>query len=404
MMSEESPVADSPAIPPTVARLSLVSLLNDLASEMVYPLLPAFLTITLGGGAIALGLLDGAADLVSGTLRWVSGRLADRPRWRHPLIAVGYALAVVVRPVMAVAGAAWQVVTLRVLDRLGKGLRSPARDALIAEVTPLPIRGRAYGFHRAADHLGAVAGSLVAWGLLTAGFSVPRVILWSALPGLLVLLALVAALRSAGRSRAARDRVMENLGRSVPDAHAENADAVGRAFWGPVALLVLLLSARIPETLLLLRLQDLGLGVVLVPLVWAALHVVRSAASYPGGGLSDRFGPRRLMAVGGGLLLVVLVAYGEVGTPAAGVGVFLALGVVTGLTEGAEKALIASLVPVRTGRGFGAYQGAAALAALPLGLGYGLLYQRHGGSVAILVSAGVAALATLLWAWPSRRA
>ena len=150
-------------VPRAVKGLSVVSLFNDFASEMVYPLLPAFVTGTLGGGAVLLGLLDGAADLTSAALKVVSGRLADRPGWRGPLILVGYATAVLVRPLIAVASAAWQVVGFRVIDRVGKGIRTPPRDALIAAVTPPELRGRAFGFHRAADHFGAVLGWLVAW-------------------------------------------------------------------------------------------------------------------------------------------------------------------------------------------------------------------------------------------------
>src|SRR3954462_9476535 len=143
-------------VPPAVKGLSLVSLFNDFASEMVYPLLPAYVTRTLGGGALVLGLLDGASELTSSILKWVSGRLADRPGWRRPLILVGYATAVLVRPLIAVAGTAGEVVGFGVIDRVGKGIRPPPRDALIAAVTPEPQRGRAYGFHRGADHAGAV--------------------------------------------------------------------------------------------------------------------------------------------------------------------------------------------------------------------------------------------------------
>ncbi len=164
---------------------------------MVYPLLPAFVTGTLGGGAALLGLLDGAADLTSAVLKVVSGRLADRPRWRAPLILVGYATAVLVRPLIAVAGAAWQVVGFRVVDRVGKGLRTPPRDALIAGITPPALRGRAFGFHRAADHFGAVLGSLAAWYLLSRGIEVRRVIEWSVVPGLVAFAVLAAVLRGA---------------------------------------------------------------------------------------------------------------------------------------------------------------------------------------------------------------
>jgi len=153
-------MADRPgeALPPQVKGLSAVSLFNDFASEMVYPVLPAFITGPLGGSAMALGALDGAAELTAAVVKWISGRLADRPGWAKPLILLGYGVAVLVRPLIGLVGAAWQVIGFRVIDRVGKGMRSPARDAVISELTTERLRGRAFGFHRAADHLGAVLG------------------------------------------------------------------------------------------------------------------------------------------------------------------------------------------------------------------------------------------------------
>ena len=253
-------------VPRTVKGLSLVSLFNDFASEMVYPLLPALVTGPLGAGALVLGLLDGAAELTSAVLKVVSGRLADRPGWRGPLILVGYATAGLVRPLIAVVSAAWQVVGFRVIDRVGKGLRTPARDAWIAGITPPPLRGRAFGFHRSADHFGAVLGSVVAWLLLERGLTVRDVIGWSAVPGLVVCLVLVPLLRRP-----------VPVGPPAELSAARQVDATGRVFWAPVLLLGALTFLRLPEALLLLRLQDLGVLVAWIPLVWAGLHVVRSA-------------------------------------------------------------------------------------------------------------------------------
>ena len=150
-------------LPREVRLLGAVSLLNDFASEMIYPLLPAFVTGVLGGGAAALGALDGAAEFAAAFVKFAAGRLADRARRRGPLIVLGYAIAVLVRPVIAATAAAWQVIALRVVDRIGKGLRTPPRDALIADVTPAELRGRAFGLQRGMDHAGAVLGPLVAW-------------------------------------------------------------------------------------------------------------------------------------------------------------------------------------------------------------------------------------------------
>src|SRR3989449_2801104 len=153
---------------------------------MVYPLLPAFVTGVLGGGALALGALDGAADAAAALVKLLAGRLADRPERRGPLIVGGYFLAALVRPVIAITAAAWQVIGLRVVDRLGKGLRTPPRDTLIADVTPAPLVGRAFGVQRGLDHVGAVIGPLVAWALLTRHADVRTVILASFVPGVLV--------------------------------------------------------------------------------------------------------------------------------------------------------------------------------------------------------------------------
>jgi MFS family permease len=370
-------------VPGAVKGLSLVSLFNDFASEMVYPLLPAFVTGTLGGGALALGALDGAADLTSAVLKVVSGRLADRPRWRRPLILLGYATAVLVRPLISVAGAAWQVVGFRVIDRVGKGIRTPPRDALIAGITPPEQRGRAFGFHRAADHFGAVVGSLAAWYLLTRGADVRNVIAWSAAPGIFAFVVLAIVLRGAGAI--------------PPPVQSGRTDASGRVFWSPVLALTALTLFRLPETLLLLRLQDQGVAVAAIPLVWAGLHVVRSGSSYPGGWLSDRLGPRGAITAGGLLFAAVAALLAARLGPAAAVAAFLLLGAVAGLTEGPERALVARLAPVRTGRGFGMYHALTGLAALPAGLAFGALYQSWGGPRALAASASGMLAATAAW-------
>jgi MFS family permease len=382
-------------LPPAVKGLSLVSLFNDFASEMVYPLLPAFVTGTLGGGAALLGLLDGAADLTSAVLKVVSGRLADRPRWRGPLILIGYLTAVLVRPLIAVAGAAWQVVGFRVIDRVGTGIRTPPRDALIAGVTPPPLRGRAFGFHRGADHLGAVVGSLAAWYCLERGVEVRRVIGWSVVPGVVAFLVLAVVLRGVSVPSAAVPG--RSAGAAVP------SDAGGRVFWAPVLALTGLTFFRLPEALLLLRLQDAGVAVALVPLVWAGLHVVRSASSYPGGWLSDRLGPRATVAAGGMVFAAVVGTLGLTLGASAAVVTFLALGLVAGLTESAERAMVARLSPVRTGRGFGLYHALTGAAALPAGLLFGWLYQSAGGPVALAASAAGMAAAVALWLAASPR-
>lgn len=352
---------------------------------MIYPLLPAFVVGTLGGSPVALGALDGAADLTSAMLKVASGRLADRPGWRRPLILAGYAAAVLIRPLISAAAAAWQVVGLRVLDRVGKGVRTPPRDALIAEVTPAPQRGRAFGFHRGADHFGAVLGSLAAWWLLTRGAEVRSVIAWSIVPGIVAFVVLAAVLRGAAR-------------RPPPVTPGPSrGDADGRVFWVPVAALAALALFRLPETLFILRLQDQGVAVATVPLVWAGLHVVRSGSSYPGGWLSDHLGPANAIAAGGALFAMAAGTLAMDLSPAAALGVFLALGGAAGLTESAERVVVAQLAPVRTGLGFGVYHALIGVMALPAGLLFGAVYDTWGGGPALAASATGMLLATGFW-------
>ncbi len=378
-------------IPAPVKGLALVSLLNDFASEMVYPLLPAFITTTLGAGPIALGALDGAADLTASTLRWWSGRWADRRGYRAPLILGGYAIAVVLRPVMAVASAAWQVVAVRVLDRVGKGIRSPARDALIADVTPAPMHGRAFGLHRAADHLGAVLGSLAAFELLRRGFRVRRVLALSIVPGLAALAVLAAVIWMA------RGRADAGIESTNPADHS--APVPSR----PLAWLALLAAIRLPETLLLLRLQDQALAIVAVPLVWALLHVVKSAASYPSGLLVDRLGSAPSMALGSLAYAVSVLALGRPLSPGVAIAVFMMHGLAGGIVEPAERAAVARVAGAKRGRAFGTYQSMAGIGALVAGLGYGWLYQVRGGATCLVVAAVACTVVSVLWLLTVRR-
>jgi len=378
-------------LPRQVKLFGAVSLLNDFASEMVYPLLPAFVTGVLGGGAAALGALDGAADAAAALVKLIAGRLADRPERRGPLIVIGYFVAAAVRPIIAATAAAWQVIGLRVIDRLGKGLRTPPRDALIGDVTPAPLVGRAFGLQRGLDHVGAIIGPLVAWWMLTRHADVRTVILASLVPGVLVLLLAAFAVKDGGgRSRLVEEGVppptSTNLLRPPPTLIA-------------IAFFYLL---RMPETLMILRAQDLGIAVALVPLLWAALHVVRSSTSFVGGALSDRIGPSRTMWIGWLSYVVLAGGMALAATPLAAWLVFLALGVVAGLTESPERALVSAATGGRRGSGFGVYHALTGAAALVGGIALGVVFQRVSGATAFLVSAAGSLGLVLLWPFWSR--
>jgi MFS family permease len=381
----------SERLPREVKLFGAVSLLNDFASEMIYPLLPAFVTGVLGGGAVALGALDGAADAAAALVKLVSGRLADRATRRGPLIVIGYLVAVVVRPVIAVTAAAWQVVGLRVVDRLGKGLRTPPRDALIADVTPEPLRGRAFGLQRGLDHAGAVLGPLVAWWLLTRGADVRTVIAASILPGVAVLVLAAWAAKDGGGRRTSAEAPPPSS--AVPRRPSPTL---------PLLAICFFYLLRMPETLIILHAQRLGVPVAIVPLLWAAVHVVKSSSSFLGGALSDRVGPSRTMWFGWVCYAVVAAGMSFASTPVEAWALFLALGLVAGLTESPERALVAAFAGHRQGSGFGVYHAASGVAALVGGLLLGVEFQRAGGDSAFLASAVLALALALLWPFIAR--
>lgn len=357
---------------------------------MVYPLLPAFITGVLGGGAVALGALDGAADAAAALVKVVAGRLADRPSRRGPLIVGGYFVAAAVRPIIALTAAAWQVIGLRVVDRLGKGLRTPPRDALIADVTPAPIVGRAFGLQRGLDHVGAVIGPLIAWWMLSTGADVRKVILASLIPGVLVLVLATWAVRG-GRRREGAAEV------KVPPPAAAY-----RPLPPAVIAIAFFYLLRMPETLIILRAQRLGIAVALIPLLWAALHVVKASTSFLGGSLSDRIGPFTTMWIGWLSYVALAAGMAFAASPLAAWMLFLALGVVAGLTESPERALVSAATGSRHGSGFGVYHGLTGVAALAGGIALGLVFQRVSGATAFLVSALGALGLVILWPFWTR--
>jgi MFS family permease len=387
----------APPLPRQVKLFGWVSLLNDFASEMIYPLLPAFVTGVLGGGPQALGALDGAAEFAAAFVKLGAGRLADRARLRGPMIVLGYFIAVVVRPVIAVTGAAWQVIGLRVVDRLGKGLRTPPRDALIADVTPAEMRGRAFGLQRGMDHAGAVLGPILAWWLLASGTANVRAVIgWSIVPGVVVLVLAAWAVRD-GAAAGGEGRQQASASEPMPPSAA-----VSRPLPPPLVAISAFYLLRMPDTLIILRSQELGVPVAIVPLLWAAVHVVRSSSSFLGGAATDRLGPGQTMWVGWLVYAILAVGMARAGTAAAAWGLFLALGLVSGLTESPERALVARLAGTHQGSGFGAYHGITGFAALVGGVALGAVFQRYGAATAFLASAAGGLALVLAWPLVSR--
>jgi MFS family permease len=296
-----------------------------------------------------------------------------------------------VRPLVAVAQSGAQVLMIRLTDRVGKGIRGAPRDALIAESTPAAQRGRAFGFHRAADHAGAVVGPLIALACLQWLAMPVRHVFWvAAVPGALAVLVAIVFVRES----AVRDTVGA---RPIAAGDRDTATPLPRAFWqvlGPVLLFTL---GNSTDAFLLLRASQLGVPTPLVPLLWVALHVVKSASSTPGGALSDRLGRRPLIMAGWSLYALVYAGFALATAPWHAWALFAVYGVVFGLTEGVEKAMVADLVPpTRRGAAFGWYHGLIGLAALPASVVFGAVWDGWSSRTAFLMGAGLA-VGAVLW-------
>jgi MFS family permease len=370
--------------------LGTVSLLNDAASEMITPLLPVFLTVSLGAGPAIVGLVEGLAEATASFLKLAAGWLADRGWNAKRLVVGGYGVSNVARPLIGLAlGWTW-VMALRFLDRIGKGLRTSPRDAMIAVAVPAALRGRAFGFHRGMDHAGAMIGPLLAFGLLGTGLEMHEVFLASAIPGVIAVLVLAIGVLPPAAM------VVE----VPPPLHWHDLDARLR---GLVVAAGMLALASVPEAFIVLWAIGAGLDIVYVPLIWAAAHFVKAAVSLPAGILSDRIG--RVPVVAGGwcarvavLLLIAFVADG-----AALVWIlFIAYGVSLAMTEGAERALIGDHAPAgQKATAFGIYHLLSSALLLPGALLFGVIWEWAGRpaaflTAAVLTSVSVAALLAVL--------
>jgi MFS family permease len=364
-------------LPRVVKSLGWVSLFTDVATEMAYPLLPAFL-VSIGAGASALGLMEGVAESVSAVVKWFSGRFSDG-RARKPFVLFGYALATVVRPLLAVAGSAWQVVAIRSLDRVGKGVRTAPRDALVAESVPPERRGHAFGFHNMMDNLGAVVGPLAAFALARgAGWSTRAIFAATLVPGLFAVTTIVLGVSEPTREPPKRGETLSASGTLPPKL---------RAYLGLVALFTLGASA---DSFLMLRMSDLGLPAAWIPIAWVSLNASKALLNVPGGRISDRFG-RKGAQVAGWLVYAAAYALFPTTRSIAVTWILLvAYGAYYGLTEGGEKALVADLAPpALRGRAYGALHAVTGLAVLPANAIFGVLYAHH-AAVAFWASASCA--------------
>jgi MFS family permease len=374
-----------------VLLLGAVSFLNDAASEMIYPLLPVFLTAVLGAGPAALGVIEGIAESTASFLKLASGFISDRAHRRKSWVVGGYLLSNTARPLIGLATSWTGVLALRFIDRIGKGLRTSPRDALIAESTPPEYRGKAFGFHRAADHGGAVVGPLLAAFLLTFFTTdIKTVFILSVIPGLLTIVVLSAGVRETpvGRRPAARHEPLR-----LRQAWREMPGTLRRF----VLILFLFTLGNSTDAFLLLKAQQLGVPVTLIPILWVALHVVKMGSSMPAGIASDRLGRKGVIVSGWVVYALTYAGFMIAGSAWEAWVLFAVYGLYFGLTEGVEKALIADLAPAHLrGSAFGLYYLMIGIGALPASLLFGWLWQSFGSAAAFGTGASLALAASLL--------
>jgi len=388
-----------PRLPGTVKALGAVSLLTDVGSEMIYPLLPAFVTGTLRAGPAVLGAIEGLAEATASLVKLASGRLSDRLPRRKPLVVAGYALSSLARPLVALATGAGHVLAIRLADRLGKGVRGAPRDAIVAAVTPPPLRGRAYGFHRAMDHAGAFAGPLIATALLALGFELRTVFALAALPGLAAVAVLILAVREKPRGGDTGVGVeVARVGHGAPgEASPASATApLPPSFRAYLAVLALFTLGNSSDAFLLLRAQEAGVGLWAIPLLWAFHHLVKALASTHGGALSDRLGRKPAIAAGFLVYALAYAGFAWATNPLQVFALFALYGLHHALCEGPERALVADLAAEGArGRAFGAYHAVTGAMLLPASLLTGALWQAYGAQAALLTGAALAGAAAI---------
>jgi MFS family permease len=392
-------------IPRPVWLLGWSSLFTDAATEMIYPLLPVYLSRVLGASALSLGIIEGAAEAINSLLKIVAGYVSDRWTRRRPIVIAGYALSSAARPLIALTRSWPQVFLIRALDRTGKGIRGAPRDAMLARFAPEHERGRIFGFHRAMDHAGAIFGPLVATMILFFAPGEYRLVFaLTLIPGAIAVavLFLVPEPDAPGPLRGTRPTY---VGR-VPRGEAQEAPSGPAAPRGPavpgrllafLAVLLLFSLGNSADAFLLLRLSDLMGSATYIPLLWSALHVVKASLSTWGGTLSDRIGRKSVIVIGWTVYAIVYMGFAVANSVRSLIAWFLVYGLYFALAEGTEKALVADLAPAKKhGMAFGIYNAVLGVGALAASVVFGFLYERFGPTAAFGTGAALAGAAVAL--------
>src|SRR5208283_2331476 len=376
-------------LPKGILVLGFVSFFTDLSSEMIYPLLPVFLSSVLGAGALALGLIEGTAESTASFFKVLSGYSTDRTERRKPFIIAGYGMSGLARPPIAFA-AGWPfVLVMRFLDRMGKGIRTSPRDAMVADIAQRGQWGAAFGLHRAMDHAGAVAGPLVAAALLGfAALSLRHVFFLAAIPSVLVMAIILFFVKEPAPKSIKIDR--------PPNIYSQWKH-LGRSFKYFLAAMLLFTLGNSTDAFLILRLSNAGISASHIAMLWSAHNVIRMISTYTGGRLADGFGSRKLIISGWIFYALIYAAFAFIRTPNVLVAIFLLYGVYFGLSEPAEKSLVADMVaPNLRGTAFGCYHFIVGIGALPASIVFGFLWQTLSAEAAFLTGAALAVAASTL--------
>ncbi len=373
----------------TVLVLGLASFFTDISSEMIYPLLPLFVTEVLKASPMSLGIIEGIAEATASLFKVWSGYLTDRSGKRRPLIIGGYCVSSIMRPLIGLTTSWWGVLVLRFFDRVGKGIRTSPRDALIADVTPPSERARAYGLHRGMDHAGSVIGPMLASLLLTGvGLELRSVFLIAAIPGLISVMILVFGLPSYKPVTVSIQNTPLKLG---------DLKTLDRKFITLLVAVFIFMLANASDTFLLLRLTSVGISPSEIVLIWSALSAVKALSTYGGGILADRVGHKRMLVTSWVLYGAVYLSFGFAKDATTMVVALLAYGLFFGLSEPAERALVAHLSPPgQRGISFGYFHLVCGLASFPASLLFGTLWTTLSPEAAFSVGAALAITAALV--------
>jgi MFS family permease len=394
---------EKPAIPRPVWFLGWTSLFTDAATEMIYPLLPVYLSRVLGASAVSLGIIEGVAEGINSLLRVISGYWSDRRARRRPIVIAGYALSSIARPLIALTTTWPQVLLIRALDRTGKGIRSAPRDALLARFATSSTRGRIFGFHEAMDHVGAIVGPLIATVILFFAPDRYRLLFaLTAIPGAIAVAMLFFVDENARTSEPAPSHAAEPAQAHTADATAsphaaERSPRLPRRLFALMGVLLVFSLGNSADAFLLLRLSDALGGAKYVPLMWAAIHVVKASLSTWGGTLSDRLGRKQVIVGGWAVYALVYLGFAMSTSATAFVAWFLFYGVYFAFAEGPAKALVTDLTPPeRRGAAFGLYNATSGAGMLIASILFGYLYEHFGSPTAFTVGAALAGVAAVM--------